>query len=139
MASLAIEVRDVARVGSAPVRAVDGVDLVVPSGGVMGIVGESGCGKTRWRGSFWGLLAPSRGEVLVEGQRLAALDRRARARLIQPVFQDPYSSLNPRQRVRDIVACRSGRRGSATSRSGSWRCWTASGSRRRWPSGFPAS
>jgi peptide/nickel transport system ATP-binding protein len=51
-----------------------------------------------------GLLPPSAGEVLVDGKRLAEMDRRARARLIQPVFQDPFSSLNPRRRVRDIVA-----------------------------------
>ncbi len=86
------------------VRAVDGVSLLVPAGGVLGIVGESGCGKSTLARLILGLLAPSSGGVLVAGQRLAALDRRARARLIQPVFQDPYSSLNPRQRVRDIVA-----------------------------------
>ncbi len=99
----AIEVRDVARRFGA-VRAVDGVSLSVPAGGVMGIVGESGCGKSTLARIILGLLPPSGGNVLVEGQRLAALDRRARARLIQPVFQDPYSSLNPRHRVRDIVA-----------------------------------
>ena len=86
------------------VRAVDGVGLLVPAGGVLGIVGESGCGKSTLARLILGLLPPSSGGVLVAGQRLAALDRRARARLIQPVFQDPYSSLNPRQRVRDIVA-----------------------------------
>ncbi len=50
-----------------------------------------------------GLLPPTAGEVLVDGRSLAGMDRRERARLIQPVFQDPYSSLNPRQRIRDIV------------------------------------
>jgi peptide/nickel transport system ATP-binding protein len=50
-----------------------------------------------------GLLPPTSGEVLVDGRSLAAMDRRERARLIQPVFQDPHSSLNPRQRIRDIV------------------------------------
>ena len=87
-----------------PVRAVDGVSLRVPSGGVMGIVGESGCGKSTLARIVLGLLPADSGDVLVEGQRLAGLDRRARARLIQPVFQDPYASLNPRHRVRDIVA-----------------------------------
>ena len=86
------------------VRAVDGVDLVVPTGGVMGIVGESGCGKSTLARMILGLMPPTAGEILVEGHRLAGMDRRARARLIQPVFQDPYSSLNPRQRIRDIVA-----------------------------------
>jgi len=99
----AIEIRDAAK-SFGPVRAVDGVSLVVPTGGVMGIVGESGCGKSTLARIILGLLPPTSGEVLVEGQHLAALDRRARARLIQPVFQDPYSSLNPRQRIRDIVA-----------------------------------
>ncbi len=99
----AIEVRDVFR-SFGRVRAVDGVSLRVPSGGVMGIVGESGCGKSTLARIILGLLPASSGDVLVEGQSLAGLDRRARARLIQPVFQDPYSSLNPRHRVRDIVA-----------------------------------
>ena len=99
----AIEVREVTK-EFGPVRAVDGISLVVPSGGVMGIVGESGCGKSTLARIILGLLPPSSGDVLVEGAHLATLDRRARARLIQPVFQDPYSSLNPRHRVRDIVA-----------------------------------
>ena len=86
------------------VRAVDGVSLVVPRGGVMGIVGESGCGKSTLARMLMGLMLPDAGSVLVAGQSLAGLDRRARARLIQPVFQDPYSSLNPRQRVHEIVS-----------------------------------
>ena len=98
-----IEVRDLHRRFGA-VRAVDGVDFSIPTGAVMGIVGESGCGKSTLARLILGLLPPSSGSVLIDGQPLAALDRRARARLIQPVFQDPYSSLNPRHRVRDIVA-----------------------------------
>ena len=99
----AIEIRDVTKRFGA-VRAVDGVNLVVPHGGVMGVVGESGCGKSTLARLVLGLMPPTSGEIRVDGQRLATLDRRTRARLIQPVFQDPYSSLNPRQRVRDIVA-----------------------------------
>jgi peptide/nickel transport system ATP-binding protein len=108
----AIEVRNVRRVFRtragmlAPervVRAVDGVSLTLAPGSVLGIVGESGCGKSTLARMILGLLPPSEGEVLVDGRRLAALSRRERARLIQPVFQDPFSSLNPRQRVRDIV------------------------------------
>jgi peptide/nickel transport system ATP-binding protein len=86
------------------VVAVDGVSFAVPAGGVLGVVGESGCGKSTLARVILGLLPPTSGEVLVDGQRLSALDRRARARLIQPVFQDPFSSLNPRRRIRDIVA-----------------------------------
>jgi peptide/nickel transport system ATP-binding protein len=51
-----------------------------------------------------GLLKPTAGTVLVDGKRLFDLDRKARARLIQPVFQDPFASLNPRRRIKDIVA-----------------------------------
>ena len=108
-----IEVRDLHRqfrvkqglFGAArQVRAVDGVTLAVPAGATLGIVGESGCGKSTLARLILGLLPPSAGEVLVEGQNLSRLDRRARARLIQPVFQDPFSSLNPRRRIDDIVA-----------------------------------
>ncbi len=85
------------------VRAVDGVSFNLKSGGVLGIVGESGCGKSTLGRMILGLLPPSAGKILVDGQDLGVLDRRERARLIQPVFQDPFSSLNPRQRVREIV------------------------------------
>ncbi len=98
-----IEIRDVARRFGA-VTAVDGVSLSVAEGSVMGIVGESGCGKSTLARLILGLLPSDTGEIRVAGQRLDTLDRRARARLIQPIFQDPYASLNPRQRIRDIVA-----------------------------------
>jgi peptide/nickel transport system ATP-binding protein len=108
----AIEVRDVRRefhqrgglAGSPrPVRAVDGVTFQLAAGDVLGVVGESGCGKSTLARLIMGLLPPTSGEVLIDGQSLARMNRRERARLIQPVFQDPFSSLNPRQRVRDIV------------------------------------
>lgn len=108
-----IEIRDVSRrfrvrgglLGQQrEVVAVDRVWLSVGAGEVLGIVGESGCGKSTLAKIVLGLLDPSEGDVLVEGKHLSALDRRERARLIQPVFQDPFSSLNPRRRVRDIVA-----------------------------------
>ncbi|MFC7540124.1 ATP-binding cassette domain-containing protein [Siccirubricoccus deserti] len=86
------------------VVAVDDVSFTLAGGGVLGVVGESGCGKSTLARIILGLLPPTAGEVLVEGRRLAAMDRRARARLIQPVFQDPFASLNPRRRIRDIVA-----------------------------------
>jgi peptide/nickel transport system ATP-binding protein len=86
------------------VVACDDVSFAVPQGGVLGVVGESGCGKSTLARLILGLLEPSAGEIAVEGQRVADMDRKARARLIQPVFQDPFSSLNPLARVRDIVA-----------------------------------
>ncbi|BDG72120.1 ABC transporter ATP-binding protein [Roseomonas fluvialis] len=86
------------------VIAVDDVSFAVPPGSVLGVVGESGCGKSTLARLILGLLEPSAGDVVVDGQRLSAMDRRARARLIQPVFQDPFASLNPKRRVRDIVA-----------------------------------
>jgi peptide/nickel transport system ATP-binding protein len=86
------------------VIAVDGVSLNVPAGSVLGVVGESGCGKSTLARLILGLMSPTAGDTLVHGQRLADLDRKARARLIQPVFQDPFSSLNPRQSIRDIVS-----------------------------------
>jgi peptide/nickel transport system ATP-binding protein len=86
------------------VVAVDDVSFTVPQGGVLGIVGESGCGKSTLARLILGLLAPDAGDITVEGLRVADMDRRARARLIQPVFQDPFASLNPLARVRDIVA-----------------------------------
>jgi peptide/nickel transport system ATP-binding protein len=85
------------------VVAVDDVSFSVPAGSVLGIVGESGCGKSTLARLILGLLKPTAGTVLVDGKRLFDLDRKARARLIQPVFQDPFASLNPRRRIKDIV------------------------------------
>ena len=86
------------------ITAVDGVSLGVRAGEVLGVVGESGCGKSTLAKIILGLLEPTSGEVLIDGRKLAGIDRRERARLIQPVFHDPFGSLNPRRRVRDIVA-----------------------------------
>ena len=86
------------------VVAVDDVTFSIAPGSVLGIVGESGCGKSTLARLILGLLKPTSGTVLVDGKRLFDLDRKARARLIQPVFQDPFASLNPRRRIKDIVA-----------------------------------
>ncbi len=104
---IAIEARDLSlayRTRGRRLVAVDGVSLTVPEGEVLGIVGESGCGKSSLARLMMGLVAPDAGEVRLFGTPIGRLDRRERARLVQPVFQDPMSSLNPRRRVRDIVA-----------------------------------
>ena len=86
------------------VVACDDVSFSVAEGGVLGVVGESGCGKSTLARLILGLLSPDSGEIIVEGQRVLAMERKARARLIQPVFQDPFASLNPMARISDIVA-----------------------------------
>jgi peptide/nickel transport system ATP-binding protein len=104
--SIAVEVRAVRRQFRARervVHAVAGVSFALREGDVLGIVGESGCGKSTLARIILGLMPPTEGDVLVDGRSLSSMDRRERARLIQPVFQDPFSSLNPRRRVRDIV------------------------------------
>lgn len=85
------------------VVAVDGVSFAVPEGSVLGIVGESGCGKSTLARQILGLLTPTSGDALVHGTRLFTLNRKERAQLIQPVFQDPFSSLNPRQSIQEII------------------------------------
>ncbi|ACZ75346.1 ABC transporter related protein [Dickeya parazeae Ech586] len=85
------------------IRAVDNVSLRIRRGETLGLVGESGCGKSTLAKMLLGLLPPTSGNVLIEGREIDAGDRRELACRMQPIFQDPYSSLNPRRTVADIV------------------------------------
>ncbi|MEP7098621.1 MAG: ATP-binding cassette domain-containing protein [Dokdonella sp.] len=84
-------------------HAVKDVSLRIHRGESLGLVGESGCGKSTLAKMLLGLLPPSSGDVLVDGKAIDPTQRKAMARHVQPLFQDPYSSLNPRKTIVQIV------------------------------------
>ncbi len=84
-------------------KAVDDVSFKIRHGETLGLVGESGCGKTTVGRSLLRLYEPTAGEVLFEGELVSGENIQAMRRNMQMVFQDPYSSLNPRMTVEDII------------------------------------
>lgn len=112
MSEILLELRNVTRIfdlsqgvlhRAAALTAVADVSLEVRRGEVFALVGESGSGKTTLAKMLLGLLPPTSGEVLVGGVPVTAKNRVAVSRRVQPIFQDPYSSLNPRKSVAQLI------------------------------------
>ena len=111
MSEYILEVRDLKQYfpvrtgwfGTTPLKAVDGVSFGIRPGETLGLVGESGCGKTTVGRTILHLYKPTSGEVIYNGTPLTPANIDQYRKDIQIVFQDPYSSLNPRMTVADIV------------------------------------
>lgn len=88
---------------SRQIVALDDVSFAIGEKEVVGLVGESGCGKSTLAQIIMGLLEPTRGSVSLSGEKVQEMDRVRRAKTIQPIFQDPFSSLNPRKTVFEIL------------------------------------
>ncbi|MEW6254916.1 MAG: oligopeptide/dipeptide ABC transporter ATP-binding protein [Pseudomonadota bacterium] len=113
MSDVVLELKDVTRTfqvsqglfrPKATLTAVAGVSLQVRRGEVYALVGESGSGKSTLAKMLLGLLPPSSGDIRINGTPIGETNRIAVARRIQPIFQDPYSSLNPRKSIADLIA-----------------------------------
>ncbi|MGJ4848638.1 ABC transporter ATP-binding protein [Bacillota bacterium Meth-B3] len=95
------------RGGRSVVHAVDGVSFAIPRGKTLGLVGESGCGKSSCARTIVRIYEPTGGKIILGGQDISTLDQRSLLpvrRRMQMIFQDPYASLNGRMTVRDLIA-----------------------------------
>ena len=101
-----VDLKKYFKVGSSQLHAVDGVNLRIPEGTTLGVVGESGCGKSTLGRTILGLQPATGGKVLYKGRditRLQGAEQRKLRREIQIIFQDPYSSINPRHSISRII------------------------------------
>lgn len=95
------------KVPSGLLHAVDGIDMKIARGQTMGVVGESGCGKSTLGRTILRLIEPTSGDILYKGEKINNYSRRQMRKLrrkMQIIFQDPYSSINPRMSVAEIIA-----------------------------------
>ena len=90
--------------GKKKLKAVNGVSLSIPKGSILGLVGESGCGKTTVAKMILGLEKKNSGELYIGDKNISSMTHKEIANIIQPVFQDPYSSLNPRKSISKIIS-----------------------------------
>ena len=109
MADVILEVKNLKKHFSTPkgmLHAVDGISFTIEKGKTLGIVGESGCGKSTTGRAVLRLLEATEGEVIFEGKEIGKLDKKQMRKLredIQIIFQDPFASLNPRMTVSEII------------------------------------
>lgn len=90
--------------GKQSLTAANGISITVNKGEVVGLVGESGCGKSTVAKIILGLEKATKGEVYFNAAPISNMDRKERSKRIQPIFQDPYSSLNPRKSIEAIIS-----------------------------------